>query len=171
MMRKLWNNQTGASKHRRRLVPVVAILALGFAGTGTGSAGAATRSLPFASLVSGSVSGPDASGAFSLTATGIATELGRVSYAGSGQVTGNVNGVLTDTLTETLTGTNGDSLTLRCHQTANPKGPGVYDAMDQWTVIGGTGRFSHASGSGAGVTHINLNAHTFTKASIGTIAK
>jgi hypothetical protein len=170
MMEKLWNTRTGASKRRRRLVPVVAILALGFAGMGTGSAGAATRSLPFASLVSGSVSGPNASGAFSLKAIGIATQLGTVTYAGSGQVTGNVNGVLIDTLTETLTATNGDTLTVLCHQTANPKGPGVYDARDQWTVIGGTGRFRSASGSGVGITHIDLNVHTFTKASIGAIA-
>ena len=171
MMRKLWNNQTGASKYRRRLMPLVAIVALGSAGLGMGSAGAATRSLPFASLVSGSVSGPSASGAFSLKATGIATDLGKVTYAGNGQITGNVNGVLTDTLTETLTATNGDSLTILCHQTAYPKAPGVYDALDQWTVVGGTGRFSHAGGSGAGVTHIDLNAHTFTKASLGGVAK
>lgn len=170
-MKQLGNNQTGASKHRRRLVPLVAIVALGFASMGIGAAGAATRSLPFASLVSGSVSGPSASGAFSLTAKGIATSLGTVTYTGNGQVTSNVNGVLTDTLTETLTAKNGDTLTLLCQQTANPKAPGVYDAQDQWTVIGGTGHFSGASGSGVGTTHIDLNAHTFTKASTGLIAK
>ena len=170
-MNKPHNNESGTAKHRRRLAPLVAILALGFTGIGMSSAGAATPSLPFAALVSGSVSGPSASGAFSLTAKGIATELGTVTYTGTGQVTGNVNGVLTDTLKETMTATNGDSLTLQCQQTANPIRPGVYDAKDRWTVIGGTGRFSHASGSGTGATLIDLNAHTFVKAAIGTITK
>ena len=35
--------------------------------------------------------------------------------------------------------------------------PGVFVGTDQWTVIGGTGRFGGATGSGTGVTHIDLN--------------
>ena len=35
--------------------------------------------------------------------------------------------------------------------------PGVFVGTDQWTVIGGTGRFAGATGSGTGVTHIDLN--------------
>jgi hypothetical protein len=168
-MNKLSSDETRSSKRRWRALPVVAMLAVGFAGMGAGPAGASTRAVPFASVVSGSVTGPSASGAFTLAATGIATELGRVTYTGTGQVTGNVNGVLTDTLTEKLIAPNGDTLTLQCRQTAYPKAAGVYDAQDQWTVVGGTGRFRGTTGSGIGATHIDLNAHTFTKASIGII--
>ena len=36
-------------------------------------------------------------------------------------------------------------------------------------MTGGTGRFSGATGSGTGDTHVDLNVGTFTKALTGTI--
>ena len=104
--------------------------------------------------------------------TGTASHLGKASYNGSGEITSEnaVTGVITDTLTETLTAANGDKLTILCRQVATPTSPGVYSGTDQWTVTGGTGRFSGATGSGGGDTHANLNAHTFTKAETGTVS-
>ena len=106
-----------------------------------------------------------------LAGTGNASHLGKVSYKGSGEITSEhpVTGVITDTLTETLTAANGDKLTILCRQVATPTSPGVYNGTDHWTVTGGTGRFSGATGSGGGDTHANLNADTFTKAATGTI--
>jgi hypothetical protein len=78
--------------------------------------------------------------------------------------------VITDTLHETLTAANGDTVTITCHQVADPtKTSGVYLGIDKWTVTGGTGQFSGATGSGVGKTSINLNNDTFGKAEAATI--
>jgi hypothetical protein len=67
-------------------------------------------------------------------------------------------GALTDTLTEKLTAANGDKLTVLCRETATPTGStGVLHGVDRWTVIGGTGRFSDAAGSGTGKTCVYLH--------------
>jgi hypothetical protein len=49
------------------------------------------------------------------------------------------------------------------------KTSGVYLGIDKWTVTGGTGQFSAATGSGAGTTSINLNNDTFAKVEAGTV--
>jgi hypothetical protein len=68
-----------------------------------------------------------------------------------------------------LTAPNGDSLTLLCHQSATPIGnTGVLHGVDQWTVIGGTGKYAHAIGSGTGSTDI-YNLKRFAKLDTGTI--
>jgi len=40
--------------------------------------------------------------------------------------------------------------------------------VDQWTVIGGTGKYAHATGSGTGNTYI-YNLKQFAKVDTGTI--
>jgi hypothetical protein len=107
---------------------------------------------------------------FALAGAGSATGLGAASYSGTVTVTSAPGVVpLTDDLSETLTASNGDTLTLLCHQTATPIGStGVLHGTDQWTVTGGTGRFAHASGSGTGDTYI-YNLALFTKSATGTI--
>ena len=75
----------------------------------------------------------------------------------------------TDSLTETLTAANGDTLTILCNQVLEEVSPGVYRGTDTWTVIGGTGRFSDATGSGSGETHVDLNVDTFSKVMTGDI--
>ena len=112
---------------------------------------------------------PDISGAFALSGTGQAIHLGNVkSYTAVGQITGPT----TDTLTETFTAANGDTLTILCIQALEDLGGGVFRGTDTWEVIGGTGRFSGATGSGTGVTYVDLNvgALTFTKDLTGTIS-
>ncbi len=51
--------------------------------------------------------------------------------------------------------------------------PGLFLGTDSWTVIGGTGKFAGATGSGTGVTHVDLNPSklTFTKDFTGTITR
>jgi hypothetical protein len=87
------------------------------------------------------------------------------------QANGTFTSPTTDTLTETLTAANGDTLTILCNQVIEETGvPGVLHGTDTWTVIGGTGRFSNATGSGTGETNVDLNAGTFTKQMTGVIS-
>jgi hypothetical protein len=156
----------------RRMLPLAAILALALAGIGAHPA-SAKQSVPLTASVAGTVS-PTGPGAFALAGSGNASHLGNVkSYRATVQITGGdvVNGPFTDTLTETLTAANGDTITIRCQQVANPVSPGspVFNGNDTWTVIGGTGHFKNATGSGSGHTHADLNAGTFTKDMTGTI--
>ena len=158
---------------RWRLLPLVAFLALGLVAVGANAASAAALAVPFKASVSGTVTQTGLT-TFALAGTGndlIASHLGKISYAGSVTITGvdPNTGVITDTLTEMLTAANGDTLMLLCQQVATPISPGVYHGVDQWTVVGGTGRFSGATGSGTGDTYVDLNAGTFTKQSTGTI--
>ena len=103
---------------------------------------------------------------FALVGTGRASQMGKLrNYQGDGVFTG----PNTDTLIETLTAANGDKLIIRCDQVLAEISPGVYRGTDTWTVIGGTGRFSGATGSGTGETVANLNTGTFTKGMNGII--
>jgi hypothetical protein len=45
----------------------------------------------------------------------------------------------------------------------------VYHGTDVWTVSGGTGRFSGATGSGTGDTTVDLTNLTFTQDGTGSI--
>jgi hypothetical protein len=157
--------------HRaRRFGLVAALLALSFAAFGmTPAMAQSSGATPFKSDVSGSLVATSPAD-FNLTGSGQSTFLGHVRYAGSVHVTStDGNGVLTDVMTETLTAANGDTLILHCEQRATPKKPGVYRGTDTWTVVGGTGRFAHATGSGSGSTEANLNVGTFSKTATGII--
>ena len=79
------------------------------------------------------------------------------------QATGVFTSPNTDVLVETLTAANGDKLVIQCVQELEEISPGIFRGTDSWTVIGGTGRFSNATGSGTGETIANVNAGTFTK--------
>ncbi len=50
--------------------------------------------------------------------------------------------------TETLTAANGDKLVLQWHDRACPIGPTSFHSNGDWFVVGGTGRFADATGSG-----------------------
>lgn len=166
-----WAAGATVQRRRWRLLPLVALLALGLAVLGTGSASAATPPAPFKATVTGTLTATSDS-TFALAGSGKAGSLGKVTYVGNVQITNvdPVTGVITDTLVETLTLSNGDTLTLLCQQVARPIRPGVYNGRDQWVVIGGTGGLAGATGSGVGETHVDLNRGTFDKSSTGTIA-
>lgn len=170
-MNKPWNHGARGSKNRWRWLSLVAVLALGLVGPGASSASAAAPAVPFKASVSGTVS-PTAPLTFVLAGTGTSSDLGKVKTYGANVVITSgdpVNGPMTNTLTETLTGANGDTLTILCQQIASSISPGVFRGVDQWTVIGGTGRFSGATGSGTGNTYVDLNVGTFAKEATGTI--
>jgi hypothetical protein len=169
-MKKLNSNGVGKSTGGWRVVPVVALLTLGLIGLGANLASASPQ-VPLNGSVSGTVT-PTSETTFELVGSGNASHLGKVGYEGHVQIT-DVDpntGVITDVLTETFTAANGDTLTLLCNQVATPVSPGVYDGVDQWTVIGGTGRFENAEGSGTASTHVDLSSGTFTKELTGTIS-
>jgi hypothetical protein len=151
---------------------VVALLILGVVGTGMGPAAAvATASRPFVASVSGALE-PTGETTFELGGAGGALHIGPAGYEATVAITSvdPDTGVITDVLVETFSAPNGDTLTIKCHQVAEPVGPGVYAGNDEWSVIGGTGRFSGATGSGTGQTSVDLNNGTFTKVLIGTIS-
>jgi hypothetical protein len=160
--------------NRSRLLAVAAATTVALAGLTATSASAATaaahHTVAFADVVAGSVTvtGPTT---FALAGSGVASPLGAVSYQGTVVVTSAAGSTtLTDVLTETLTTASGDSITLRCDQTATPVGStGVLHGVDRWTVVGGTGRYAKASGSGTGDTYV-YNLKAFTKTATGSIS-
>jgi hypothetical protein len=154
------------------LLAAVAALGVMMPGAFEARAFAKPKPAPFEASVSGTLSSGGDELHFLLDGTAIASHLGRSKYGGDVEIQtqDQQSGVITDILVETLTAANGDTLTILCQQTAVPVGPGVYQATDAWTVIGGTGRFSDATGSGTGDTQIDLGNHVFTKHLTGSIS-
>jgi hypothetical protein len=152
-------------------ITLAMLIALVTAGTGASLAYASSSQVqvPFMGSISGTVAFTSPTTAV-LSASGVATHLGRTTYAGNvSDITLTPTG-LTNVLVETLTAANGDTLTFYCTEVAVETSPGVYQATDQWVVIGGTGRFEGASGQGTAETHVDLNNGTFTKQVTGTIS-
>ena len=145
---------------------VVMVMALAASGIAVRSVRAAEPAVPLKASVSGTVSLTGET-TFALDGTVKANHIGSMNdYQANGVFTGEN----TDTLTETLTAANGDTLTILCNQTLEAISPGIFRGTDTWTIIGGTGRFSNASGSGTGETQVNLNTGTFTKDLTGAIS-
>jgi hypothetical protein len=71
--------------------------------------------------------------------------------------------------TETLTAANGDLLTIRMVDVGCPTGPSTFHGTGHWTVIGGTGRFEHATGEGTVEGDADLANITFELALTGTL--
>jgi hypothetical protein len=168
--------QRRVSKHRGVgrfwLLAVLAAVGLVMPGSSEARAGMKPKPVPFEASVWGTLSSGGDDLHFLLDGSAIASHLGRSQYSGDVEIQTQdpQSGVITDTLVETLTAANGDTLTILCQQTAVPVGPGVYRATDTWTVIGGTGRFSDATGSGTGDTQIDLANHVFTKHLSGSLS-
>jgi len=155
---KLWN-----------FVMAGLLIAMLVSGISIGPAHAASNQVPFNASFSGTVAftGPTSA---ALSGSGISTYLGLTAYAGVvSEITPTDTG-LTDVLVETLTAANGDTITILCNQVAVQQASGVFQGSDEWTVIGGTGRFAGATGSGTGIAHVDLNNGTFSKQLIGTIS-
>ena len=148
------------------VVVVVVLMAVAASGATVRSASADDSPGPFKASASGTVSMTSES-TFQLAGTVKANHIGSMKNY---QANGSFTGPTTDTLTETLTAANGDTLTILCNQVIEETGvPGVLHGTDTWTVVGGTGRFSNATGSGTGETSVDLNAGTFTKQMNGVI--
>jgi hypothetical protein len=73
--------------------------------------------------------------------------------------------------TETLTAANGDQLTVRMVNVGCPTGPTTFHGTGHWTVLGGTGRFEHATGEGASEGHADFATNTFDFRLSGTLVR
>jgi hypothetical protein len=138
------------------------------------SASAATHPLPFRATFSGTAQLTSPTSA-SFAGNGSATHLGRVTTVGNAVVTGLTNTICpagfanTNVNTETLTAANGDTLTIASDDEGCPTGPGQYHGTGHWTVTGGTGRFSGATGDGSFDGHSDFGAGTFAIDLTGTL--
>lgn len=160
------------ARARLRLLGAIPMLTIGLVTGEASLAQAKARAVPFKSAVSGTVTMADPV-FFVLEGSGTSSHLGATSYRADGviETIDPVTGAITDSLTETLTAASGDTLTIYCEQSGELLSPGVYHGTDRWTVIGGTGRFSDATGSGTGDTYVDLNEETFSKQLTGSITK
>ena len=112
-----------------------------------------------------------------VTGPGQATHLGAISESASVLVDlSTVDPVTTcspEIRTSTLTAHNGDSITLQGPSVAVRNCAGLTPTWeDTWTVIGGTGRFAGATGSGANTVSINRTTTPVTSVTTftGTIS-
>jgi hypothetical protein len=156
-----------------RLLVAAMLLAPWILGLGTTSAYAdGTHQVPFSASYSGSISFAS-NGVWLLNGNGIATHMGRSTNAGYLVFTtvpvDCAGGVPSDNH-EALTAANGDSLTIVSHDVACPIGPNLYQGSGNWEVLGGTGRFTGATGQGTFVGYADLNQEIFRFHWTGTIS-
>ena len=156
---------TGRKNRFAPFVGVVALFGLSIFGVGETSASADASRVPLKASVNATVSLTGET-TFELNGTVIGSHLGSGDYQAAGRFTG----PNTDTLTETLVAANGDTITIQCDQVLDEIDPGIFYGRDTWFVVGGTGRFSGAIGSGTGETYVDLNTGNVTKQLTGTIS-
>lgn len=148
------------------------LLALGALALGTSPASAASSQVPFKATFSGSaqILDPTTSG---FAGAGTATHMGTIATEGRAYISGSDGscpGGVANLNAESLTAANGDLLTISSQDVACPTGPGQYHGTGHWTVTGGTGRFSTATGQGTYDGSADFNAGTFTIDLTGTLA-
>lgn len=105
---------------------------------------------------------------------GTASRLGRVSNQGHADILGYATtcaGGFVNVNTETFTDLDdtGDTLTISSADVACPVGPGQFDGTGQWVVVGGTGRYTGASGGGSFAGFADFFAGTFSFTFVGTL--
>ena len=126
------------------------------------------KQVPFKAGVVSAMSGPQG-GPYTLAGEGWAQHAGRVVTAGSLTITGSAacaDGFAVQ-IEDTFSAANGDEVSILMIVQACPtEVAGVYDGNGSYTVQGGTGRFSEATGAGVfvgvgdfinGVLHCTLN--------------
>lgn len=138
---------------------------------GAGPAAAASGQPTFKASFSGNaLPGPDG---VSFTGSGSATLMGRIATQGQAAIEGlsdSCPGGIANVNTEILTDNDGDTLTIVSDDVACPVAPGLLHGTGRWTVTGGTGRFSGATGSGSLDGYLNFNTGTFNVNLAGTVA-
>jgi len=110
-----------------------------------------------------------------LTGTGNYEHLGMTAFAAVATITGTAGcGGFTTTETDTYTAANGDEVLSSATLTICPTSTsGVFQSSGTFTVVGGTGRFAGASGSGALhalVTFTGQFSGSFSGTTTGTIS-
>jgi hypothetical protein len=151
--------------------PAMALIAAGSLVLGANAASAASGHATFKTTFSGSAQLTSETTA-SFVGAGSATRMGRITNDGQVVVTGPsdmCSGGLANINTETLTNNDGDTVTITSDEVACPTGPGQYHGTGQWTVTGGTGRFSGATGQGSLDGDSDFSAGTFSITLIGTL--
>ena len=133
----------------------------------------ATHSTPFNGRGSGTFTDTSKTTVL-ITGTGYYDHLGFTTLRFPSTITGSAAcGGFTAIEQDTYTGANGDSVFQTVHDTICPTStPGAFQLTGSFTVTGGTGRFTDASGSGtvnASVTFTSATSGTFAGTQTGTI--
>jgi hypothetical protein len=159
---------------RERQIALGTALALGVLCLGAGVSSADSSQTPFTASYSGSATWTSPM-TIALAGTGTATHMGRITNQGTVYLT-NFNSACPDgpdgvasINVETLTAANGDTLTITSDDVACPTGPGLYQGTGHWTITGGTGRFTGATGGGPFAGTADLNRGLFTSNPTGTL--
>ena len=90
--------------------------------------------------------------------------MGHITNVGTAVITGpdsSCPGGVANVNTETFTNNDDDTLTIVSQDVACPEGPAKYHGTGNWTVTGGSGRFSGAAGQGSFDGHSDFSAGTF----------
>ena len=152
--------------------PLVGLLTTGALLSATGPASASSSDRPFTATFSGHMEMP-IPGSAVFDGAGHANHMGRIGTEGHALITGldesSCDGGLANVHVETLTSANGDTLTITSHDVACPLGLGKFQGSGHWTVTGGSGRFSDATGAGSFAGSLNLGAGTFSITLNGTL--
>lgn len=147
-----------------------AVLALAF----VTQVGAKESAIPFSGSFSGTVAFTSPTTA-AFEGSGLATLTGRTVNSGITTVLGppDAAGCIPNLNIETLTSANGDELTIASHDLGCPIAETTIHGTGNWVVVGGTGRFAGATGSGTldGVSAFgpNFSPGTFNVTVNGTL--
>ena len=155
-----------------QFLAAVILIAAWVIGFGMTPAYAASHQVPFSASYAGAISFAS-NGVWLLNGNGIATHMGRSANAGYLVFTAvpvDCTGGVPSDNHETLTAANGDTLAIVSHDVACPAGPNLYKGSGIWEVLGGTGRFTGATGGGTFVGYADLNQETFRFQWTGTIS-
>jgi hypothetical protein len=162
-----WGNMINALRRAAAALVVVSGVALG-------ATSAAAASAPFYASYAGTATWTSPT-TIALAGTGTATHLGRLTNTGTVYLLNfdsacpdGPDGVASVNV-ETLTAADGSALHITSDDVACPTGPGVYQGTGHWTVTGGTGRFSGATGGGPFHGTADLNQGLFTSNPTGTL--
>jgi hypothetical protein len=134
-------------------------------------AAAATDPPPFTASFSGTatVAGPTS---IAFSGSGWATSMGPITTSGHNDATGVdmgcPGGSANDNI-ETLVDGAGAALTILSHDVGCPTGLLRFHGTGRWTVVGGTGRYTDATGQGTIVGNVDLLRGTFSMDLSGTI--
>jgi hypothetical protein len=159
----------------RMALAVVALLALTVA---VPKGASAASQVPFQATMAETSQGPFTCGpsgthiCFDVVGSGQATHLGEAGEASHVDVdlTSNpeprpgciANTVHDDTRTVTLTAANGDTISLLLNGVGCNTGPTTAMSLDTYVVMGGTGRYSGATGGGTDTVYINTDGRSTT---------
>jgi hypothetical protein len=147
------------------------MLAVGVLALGAQPAIAASSHPSFKATFSGT-SGFNVDGTISFVGSGSATRMGHIANHGTVVITGDGScpGGKINTNTETLTDNDVNTLTITSQDVGCPISPGLFHGTGNWTVRGGTGRYTGASGSGTADGYTDFNSGTFAMTLRGTLS-